>query len=151
MSGELINTSREIQSNDIFSKGIGGFSSKSINDLLDVDGDGVVSNLEKDRMESAGLLNTLQSIPDVVAKAFSDENFRIQTGAYLTQKQRMERERLVLAINKAIMIEEMNKLPEKRIEPEQFNIEEEELGTSDLKEDIAHRRFLEQSELDNDV
>ena len=151
MSGELINTSREIESNDIFNRGIGGFSSKSINDLLDVDGDGVVSNLEKDRMESAGVLNTLQSIPDVVAKAFSDENFRIQTGAYLTQKQRMERERLVLAINKAIMIEEMNKLPEKRVEPEQFTIEEEQLDTTDLREDIAHRQYLEQAELDNDV
>jgi hypothetical protein len=151
MSGELINTSKEIESNDIFNRGIGGFSSKSINDLLDVDGDGVVSRLEQDRMESAGVLNTLQSIPDVVARAFSDENFRIQTGAYLTHKQRVDRERLVLAINKAILVEEMKKLPKKRIEAEQFHIEEEELDIADLKEDIAHRQYLEQGEIDNDV
>lgn len=151
MSGELINTSREIQKNDIFSRGIGSFSSKSINDIFDVNGDGVATPLEQDRMQSAGVLNTLQSIPDVVARAFNDENFRIQTGAYLTQKQKMERERLVLAINKAIMVEEMNKLPEKRIEPEELNIEEEELDTGDLREDIAHRQYLQQGEIDNDV
>ena len=151
MSGELINTSREIEKNDIVNRGIGGFSSKSINDLLDVDSNGMVSNLEQDRMESSGVLNTLTSIPDVVAKAFSDENFKIQTGCYLTQKQRIERERLVLAINKAIMIEEMNKLPEKRIEPEELNVEEQELDTTDLREDIAHRQYLQQSEIDNDV
>ena len=151
MSGELINTSKEIQSNDIFSKGFGGFSSKSINDLFDVNGDNMVSRLEEDRFESAGVLNTLESIPDVVAKAFSDENFRIQTGAYLTQKQQMERERLILAINKAILVEEMNKLPERRVEPQELNIEEQELDTRDLREDIAHRQYLEQGELDNDV
>lgn len=151
MSGELINTSREVQSKDIFDRGFGAFSSKSINELLDVDDDGMVSNLEKDRMESSGVLNTLESIPDVVARAFNDENFRIQTGAYLTQKQRIQREKLVLAINKAIMIEEMNKLPERRFKPQELNIEEQELDTNDLREDLKNRQYLEQAELDNDV
>lgn len=151
MSGELISTSALLDSRDIFEKGTGGFSSKSINDLFDVNNDGVTDCVEKDRMQSAGVLNTLNSIPDVVAKAFSDENFRLQTGAYLTQKQRIQREKFLIAINKAILIDKMSHIPEKRIEPEELNIEEQELDTYDLKQDIEHRQYLEGAELDNSV
>ena len=45
----------------------------------------------------------------------------------------------------------MSTLPEKRIEPEELNIEEQDLDTNDLKEDIEHRQYLQGAELDNSV
>ena len=151
MSGDLINTEVAIDKRDIFERGAGAFTSKSIDDLFDVDGDGEVSGMEKQTMESAGVINTLESISPVVARAFTDENFRLQTGAYLTQKQRTQRDKLLLAINKAILVDAMKNIPEKRIEPEELNIEEQELDTNDLREDIEHRQYLNQAEIDNQV
>ena len=151
MSGDLINTEVAIDKRDIFERGCGGFTSKSINDLFDVDGDGEVSGMEKETMQNVGVLNTLEGISPVVARAFSDENFRLQTGAHLTQKQRIQREKLFLAVNKAILVDSLKNMPEKRIEPEELNIEEQELDTNDLKEDILHRQYLNQAEIDNEV
>lgn len=151
MSGDLINTGVLIDKRDIFEKGYGNFSSKSINELFDVNGDGVVSGEERSTMQSVGVLNTLSSISPVVARAFSDENFRLQTGAYLTDSQKIVRDKLLLAINKAILIESIKDIPEKRIEPEELNIEEQELDTTDLMEDLKHRQYLNQAELDNGV
>jgi hypothetical protein len=150
MSGDLISTEVLIDKRDIFEKGYGNFSSKSINELFDVNGDGVVSGEEMATMKSVGVLNTLDSISPVVARAFSDENFRLQTGAYLTDSQNMARNKFLLAINKAILVESMANIPEK-MEPEELNIEPEELDTNDLMEDIRHRQYLSQGEIDNNV
>jgi hypothetical protein len=48
--GELINSRTAIDNRNIFKQGVGGFSSKSINELFDVDNDGIVSGVEKDLM-----------------------------------------------------------------------------------------------------
>lgn len=151
MSGDLINTEILIDKRDIFEKGYGNFSSKSINELFDVNGNGTVSPEEMSTMQSAGVLNTLNSISPVVARAFTDENFRLQTGAYLTDSQKIARDKILLAINKAILIDSMKDIPEKRIKPEELNIEEQELDTNDLMEDLKHRQYLNQAEIDNNV
>lgn len=149
MSGDLINTEIAIDNRDIFERGYGNFSSKSINELFDVNNDGVVSGEEKSTMESLGLLPTLNSISPLVARAFSDENFRLQTGAYLTQNQQNTRQKLLLAINKAILVEAMRDIPEKEITVE--NMEEEMLDVNDLMKDIEKRQVLSQGELNNKV
>ena len=148
--GELINTRSAIDSRDIFEKGIGGFSSKSINELFDVNGDGDASGIEKDLMSSAGALNTLNSISPIVAHAFNQENFRLQTGAYLTNSQKVMRDKLVLAVNKAILMEKLREMPEKEIE-EELNIDNGELDTNDLLQDIKYRQYLSGAEINNGV
>ena len=148
--GELINTRSAIDRRDIFEKGIGGFSSKSINELFDVNEDGITSGIEKDLMSSAGALNTLNSISPIVAHAFSQENFRLQTGAYLTHSQKVMRDKLVLAVNKAILMEKLREMPEKDIQ-EELNIDNGELDTNDLLQDISRRQFLSGAEINNGV
>jgi hypothetical protein len=148
--GELINSRTAIDNRNIFTQGIGGFSSKSINELFDVDNDGIVSAVEKDLMSSAGALNTLESISPIVAYAFSQENFRIATGSYLTNSQKVMRDKLVLAFNKAMLIEKLNEIPERK-EEEKLNIDNGELDTKDLLQDIARRQFLSGAEIDNGV
>jgi hypothetical protein len=148
--GELMNTRSAIDSRDIFEKGIGGFSSKSINELFDANEDGVTSGVERDLMSSADALNTLSSISPVVAHAFTQENFRLQTGAYLTNSQKVMRNKLLLSINKAILMEKLKEIPEKEIK-EELNIDNGSLDTNDLMKDIAHRQYLNQNELDNGV
>ena len=93
MSGELINNKNYIEKKDIFQKGINDFSSQSIKEIFDVDDDGDVEAVEQDRMMSTGMINTLESINPLVARAFNDENFRLQTGTFLTMKQQRQRNR----------------------------------------------------------
>ena len=147
--GELINSRTAIDNRDIFEKGIGGFSSKSINELLDVNEDGVTSGIEKDLMSSASALNALNSISPIVAHAFSQENFRIATGSYLTNSQKAMRDKLVLAVNKALMVEKLNEIPERK--DEQPNVNNGDLDTKDLLQDIERRQFLTGAEITNGV
>lgn len=148
--GELINTKKSIDKQDIFKKGIGGFTSKSINELFDVNEDGMVSGVEKELMSSAGALNTLNSISPLVAHAFSQENFRISTGAYLTNSQKALRNKLILAFNEALLFDKLNEMPERELE-EQPNVDNGDLDTNDLLQDIARRQFLSGAEINNDV
>jgi uncharacterized membrane protein YgaE (UPF0421/DUF939 family) len=147
--GELINSRTAIDNRNIFKQGVGGFSSKSINELFDVDNDGIVSGVEKDLMSSASALNALNSISPIVAHAFSQENFRIATGSYLTNSQKIMREKLVLAVNKALMVEKLNEMPERK--DEQLNVDNGELDTKDLLQDIERRQFLSGAEINNGV
>ena len=149
--GELINTKSLIDSRHIFERGVGGFSSKSINELFDVNNDGYADGIEKDLMSSAGALNTLSSISPVVAHAFNQENFRLQTGAYLTENQKRIRDKLLLAINKSLLMEQLKDIPEKQIEEEVAMIDNNQLDTADLMEDIKHRQYLNQNEIDNGI
>jgi hypothetical protein len=152
MSGELIDNQNYVKKKDIFNQGIGNFSSKSINELFDVNEDGYVDGVEKDRMISNGVLNTIESINPVVARAFNDENFRLSTGTFLTKKQQLKRERVILAIQKGLLMEEMNCIQEERINQDDLNIVEEEgLDVNDLREDLQKRQYLNQAELDNGV
>jgi hypothetical protein len=152
MSGELINTQNAIDKKDIFNRGTGNFSSKSINELFDVDGDGNVSGVEKELMGSMGVLNSLDSISPAVAHAFKTENFRIQTGSYLTESQRVTRDKLLLSINKTLMLERLKDIDiKKRINEEEPAVDNSELDTNDLQEDIKHRQYLNRAEIDNNV
>ena len=156
MSGEFINNQVFIEKKNVLENGIGNFSSKSINELLDINGDGVVDGVEMDRMMSNSVINTLESIHPLVAKAFNDENFRLETGAFLTQKQRKTRMKLDLAIKKAILKQKMIDMEKYKrvddIQPEELNIEENsELDNNDLQEDLKHRMYLSQAEIDNQI
>ena len=151
MSGELINTERAIHSSDLFSLGIGGFSSKSINDLFDVNDDGEVSGMERDRMQSASVLNTLESINPVVARAYNDSEFQIDRGMFLTKKQRASRDKTYKIVLEQIAEFEKSKVPERRYDVQPLNIEEKELDTKTLSDDLVERQYLEQAELDNPV
>jgi hypothetical protein len=152
MSGELINNLNAVEKKDMFNKGIGDFTSKSIKELMDVNDDGTVDAVEQDRMVSVGMTNTLESINPVVARAFQDETFRLQNGTFLTQKQRIMRERVILAIQKGMLMEQMKDIPEERMDPEELDIEEEEgLDVNNLQEDLEKRQYLSQAEIDNGV
>jgi hypothetical protein len=95
-------------------------------------------------------LNALNSISPIVVHAFLQENFRIATGSYLTNSQKIMREKLVLAVNKALMVEKLNKMPERK-EEEQLNVDNGELDTKDLLQDIERRQFLSGAEITNEV
>jgi hypothetical protein len=119
---------------------------------MDVNDDGTVDAVEQDRMVSVGMTNTLESINPVVARAFKDETFRLQNGTFLTQKQRIMRERVILAIQKGMLMEQMKDIPEERMDPEELDIEEEEgLDVNNLQEDLEKRQYLSQAEIDNGV
>lgn len=158
--GELINNRSKIDDRDIFEKGYRNFSSKSINELFDVDNNGYVDAYEKDLMVSECVLDTLDSISPLVAHAFTQENFRLQTGAYLTERQRLSRDKLILSINKAILEEELNDIKDDI--PQEINEERikelvnepisvEHLDTENLSEDIKYRQYLSQAEINNPV
>ncbi len=156
MSGELINTSRFIKQRNICANGLAGFSSGSINDLLDVNGDGETSGVEKDRMESAGVINTIESIHPAVARAFQDDTFALQTGQFLTQQQQRNRRKLELLVNRAVLNQRLidEQAPERPdLQPidELDILKNEELDTADLAGDIENRQYLTQGELDNQV
>jgi hypothetical protein len=101
-------------------------------------------------MSSASALNALNSISPIVAHAFSQENFRIATGSYLTNSQKVMRDKLVMAVNKALMVEKLNEIP-KRKEEEKLDIDNGELDTKDLLQDIERRQFLSGAEINNGV
>ena len=156
MSGELINTSRFIKQRNIFNNGLAGFSSGSINDLFDANGDGETSGVERDRMESAGVINTIESIHPAVARAFQDDTFALQTGQFLTQQQQINRRKLELLVKRAVLKQRMmdEQAPERPdLQPidELDVLKNDELDTSDLANDIQKRQYLTQAELDNDV
>ena len=156
MSGELINSSRFIKQRNIFNNGLAGFSSGSINDIFDANGDGETSGVEQDRMESAGVINTIESIHPAVARAFQDDTFALQTGQFLTREQQMKRRKLELLVQRAVLNQRM-KDEQAPVRPDLQPIDEldilgdTELDTSDLQGDIEKRQYLTQSEIDNDV
>lgn len=156
MSGELINSSRFIKQRNIFNNGLAGFSSGSINDIFDANGDGETSGIERDRMESAGVINTLESIHPAISRAFQDDTFALQTGQFLTQQQQKDRRKLELLIKRAVLNQRMKDeqapaRPDLKPIDELDILNEEELDTADLAGDIEKRQYLTQAELDNDV
>jgi len=158
MSGEFINTHSVINKSDIWDNGYSNFSSKSIQELFDVNDDGEFDGVERDRAEASCLFNTLDSIDPIVARAFNDENFRLQTGAYLTTQQRTNKAKLLNLIEKYLLVEDAEKIHNYNkqfdttgvfgIEPQLPSIIEE---PKDLKTDLSNRQYLNQAEIDNDV
>ena len=155
MSGELINTSLFYKKKNIFNKGVGGFSSQSINDLFDVNNDGETSGVEKDLMESEVSYNILNSIHPAIARAFNDTTFNIQQGNFLTSSQRYKKRAYELIIEKAIL---QNHLKDKESERKDFPdldepniLNNEEVDNNNLEEDLKKRQYLQQSEIDNKV
>ena len=146
MSGEYISTSVYLQDKDIFSRGAGHFSSKSLNELLDVNDDGVVDGVERDRMESVGLINTLDSISPVVARAYNDHLFKLNTGAYLTATQRTSRDQMAALLSN--FLNNDDDVPIKR-RHETIPFESIKTLDGDLNADLKNRRYLEDSELNN--
>lgn len=151
MSGELIQTERYVRAHDPFERGAGGFSKEAISDLMDVNDDGVLTGIEKDQLTSAGVLNTLESIHPVIARGFVDKSFQLNRGIMLTKSQRQENSRVIDLITKALDKHDKAQYPDQRITPEALHGIEGNPSYSDLADDIAHRRYLDQSELDNSV
>jgi len=157
MSGELIDNQSYIEKKDIFTNGYGNFSSGSIKELFDVNNDGHIEGVEKDRMLSAGLLNTLESINPLVARAYNDPNFRINNGFFLTDEQQLRKNKIKLLIDKILLMSQLEDIKNKRknrFNEEKLNIEKNEeldLEIRDLQEDLKERQYLEQSEINNQV
>ena len=150
MSGEYISTSVYLQDKDIFSRGAGHFSSKSINELLDVNDDGVVDGVERSTMESVGLINTLDSISPVVARAYNDHLFKLNSGAYLTATQRASRDQMAALLSDFLNNDVIDgDVPIKR-RHETIPFESIKTLDGDLNADLKNRRYLEDSELNND-
>ena len=153
MSGEFINTHSVINKSDIWDNGYSNFSSKSIQELFDVNDDGEFDGVERDRAEASCLFNTLDSIDPVVAREFNDENFRLQTGAYLTTQQRTNKAKILNLIEKYLLVEDVEKIQTYK---KQFNLEPQlspvmEEDNKDLKSDLSNRQYLNQAEINNDV
>lgn len=146
MSGEFINTAIFDNINK------GSFKAGSINDLFDVNDDGVLSEIEKDRAMNIGIEKQLESINPVIAKAYQDETFMINQGYFLTTEQKKKRDDFIKVIdnlvNKINQQEEEDNPPERFEEP-QYNIEYNELDTDDLFQDLQKRRYLSEAELNN--
>lgn len=146
---EFINT--EIYNDQSFAEASRHWSNSSINSLFDVNGDGQTSRLEWDRAQSVGFLNELSSINPLVAKSFTDESFALTTGAYLTKSQYTANLKFDELIEKWVKFDEEQKYLETRIPHQVLNIEKSELDTNNLEEDLIGRRYLEQTEIDNDA
>ena len=106
-------------------------------------------------MESAGSYNILESIHPAVARAFSDENFNIQKGYYLTDSQRYKKRMYELLIEKAIL---QNQMKDKENERKDFPeldepniLNNEEVDNNDLEGDLKKRQYLDQNEINNQV
>ena len=157
MSGELIDNKRYIEKENIFNNGYGDFSSGSIKELFDVNNDNYIDGVEKDRMLSAGLLNTLDSINPLVARAYNDPNFMINNGFFLTDEQQLRKNKINLLIKKILLMSQLEDIKNKRkdrFNEEKLNIEKNEeldLKIRDLQEDLKERQYLEQSEINNQV
>ena len=148
--GELINSRTAIDNRNIFKQGVKSFSTAETIPSLSTSNNSLIDLLLNPPMSSASALNTLNSISPIVAHAFSQENFRIATGSYLTNSQKIMREKLVLAVNKALMVEKLNEMPERK-EEEQLNVDNGELDTKYLLQDIERRQFLSGAEINNGV
>lgn len=146
---DYINNHLYIENNDNWAQATKNFSDDSINSLFDVNDDGEFSAVERDRAENIALFNELSSINPVVARAYNDVNFQIQTGSFLTKKQLENGEKFYKAIQEALLIDEENTFIKHHINPEAPNMY---LGVieTDLKDDIMHRQYLTQAELNND-
>ena len=128
-----------------------GFSDDSINSLFDVDGDGIFSAVEKDRAENVALLNEIESINPVIARAYNDVNFQIQTGMYLTKQQKNNGERFYKAIMEAVSINSNeNQNIQHKINPEEENQYMTTVNV-DLKTFLKDRQALQENEIDNNV
>ena len=111
--------------------------------VLDLDGDGVISSLEIDQVESFVLQNTLETIkPDLT-------NFRLDTGLYLTEQQNNDRAKFTQLLNKYLkeQKEEDKDLTIHRRHkiPKYENGQPTDSGS--LSSDLKQRRYLEDSEL----
>lgn len=150
--GEYINNHTYIKDNDNWYNATKQFSNDSLNSLFDVDEDGEFTAVEKDRMESLGVLNTLQSIHPAVAKVYNDVNFQIKQGSYLTKKQINNGYRFMTELQKILLEEEKSDYVEHQIpQPERLNIEKSDLDTDDLKQDIEDRQFLTEQQINNQI
>ena len=145
---EFINT--EIYNDQSFSEASRHWSNASINSLFDVNGDGKTSALEWDRASNPSLLNELSSINPLVAKSFTDEHFALSTGAYLTKSQYTANINFDKLVEKWLKFDEEQKYLNTRMPHEVLNIERSELDTNNLSEDLIGRRYLEQTEIDNE-
>jgi hypothetical protein len=151
MSGEYWNNELFIDDYTFYDK---GWTDQSLSNLFDFDGDGEVSGVEVDRATSLGLINTLNSINPIVARAYSEENFFIQTGLYLTQEQKANQEKWNNVIERVLKELEEDKYKKKiRIEEENLNILNinEPIEQTTLQEDLKDREYLEGGEIDNQV
>ena len=156
MSGELINSSLYYKQKNIFKNGAGNFSSGSINDLFDVNGDGETSGVEKDRMEDETAYNILESIHPAVARAFQDDTFNIQQGNFLTQSQQFKKLKYELIIERELLKNRLEEEKSERVDKPELDepnilINEEQVDNTDLAEDIIKRQYLTMGEIDNGV
>lgn len=152
MSGEYWNN--ELFINDYTFQDNSGWTQEKISQLLDVNGDGETSAVEIDRAQSLGLINTVQSINPIIARSFSEENFFIQTGLYLTKEQKGNQQKWNEVIERVLTEMEKDKYKKTvRIEEEQLNILNinEPLEQTNLEEDLVNRQYLEGGEIDNIV
>lgn len=152
MSGEYWNN--ELFINDYTFQDNAGWTPETISKLLDVNGDGESSGVEIDRAQSLGFINTLESINPLIARSFSEENFFIQTGLYLTKEQKGNQEKWNQVIESVLSEIEKDKYKRAvRIEQEQLNISNinEPLEQTTLEEDLVNRQYLEGGEIDNIV
>ena len=144
MSGELI-------ANHKYSHEKNKTLSKSYNTLFDMNGDGKISEVEADRMESAGLYNTLDSVNPLIAKAMSNSNFRINRMSMLTPDELRLRKRMfdIIGYHKAKWEEAKinRRIPTDDVREEDDEFEE---MTNDLNSDLRDRTYLEQTEINND-
>ena len=145
MSGELISNHKYSQAKNVT-------MSKSYNTLFDLNDDGKISGVEADRMESAGLYNTLESVSPLIAKAFSNSNFRINRMSMLTPDELQLRRKMfeIIGYHKAKWEEAKinRRMPTEKVYDEEDD-EFEEM-TQDLNSDLRDRTYLEQTEINND-
>jgi len=123
--------------------------------VLDLDGDGFIGQLELDQANSYCLMNTLQSINPVSFQHL--DKFRLNSGMFLTESQKRDREKIVLLIDKLTEEQAEEDAAQERssgaIVKRRHNVPDSNNGipTDDgsLMDDLKHRRVLEDSEITN--
>lgn len=136
---------------DNWKKATENFSQDSINSLFDLNNDGEFTGVEKDRAENVGLLNALDSIHPVVAKAYNDVNFNINRGNYLTEQQYEAGQKFFRVLNEVLNKEYENELVEHRINPQNMNMYIGDLDEQNLMDYLKNRQYLSQQEINNDT
>jgi hypothetical protein len=116
-----------------------------MHEIFDLDGDGIISQLEMDQAESYCLMNTMESIDPVTLNNL--KNFQLDSGVYMTEKQALDRDRFMRLLHKykQEQDEEDIRLTIKR----RHDIPETDNGS--LEDDLRRRRYLEDSEIHNQV